>query len=171
MRLLRHPRSVASACLNAGQKSGNGGFGSKGEKSAAKNKAAQAPSPRAPAPGNRASGPSGLTKVDLGAGSQFMGGWLMDDPSVCDELLAVFEERRAAGSTLTGQVSMKGGVMPEVNKAVKDSEEISFAPNDASPAWRAYLKALQAAMTAYVGEYPMCGAYGTFGLVSRTNLQ
>jgi hypothetical protein len=162
---------VASTYLSAGQISGNGEFGSKVDKSVAKKEVARAPAPQPPAPESTTSGSGGLTKVDLGEGSQFMGGWIMENPSVCDDLLAVFEERRAAGSTLTGQVSMKGGLVPEVNKDVKDSEEMSFAPNDSSPAWRAYLQALQAAMTAYVGEYPMCGAYGTFGLVSRTNLQ
>jgi hypothetical protein len=104
-------------------------------------------------------------------GAQFIGGWVMDDPAICDNLVAVFEARRAAGQTLTGQVSMKGGEVAAVHKAVKDSVETSFAPNDPDPAWRAYARSLQAAMTAYVGEYPMCGAYGTFGLVSRANLQ
>ena len=68
-------------------------------------------------------------------------------------------------------VSMKGGNVPVVNKDVKDSVEMSFAPNDRRPAWRKYLGALQGVMGSYIEEYPMAGAYGVFGLTSRTNFQ
>ena len=38
---------------------------------------------------------------------------------------------------------MKGGGAPKVDKEIKDSVELSFAPNDASPAWNKYLASLQ----------------------------
>lgn len=112
---------------------------------------------------------SSLESVDLGGGS-FMRGWMIDT-GVCDDLSALMTKKRASGGALKGQVSMKGGNVPVVNKAIKDSEEISFDPRDSSPEFRAYLQQLQATMGSYLQELPMAGAYGTFGLTSRTNLQ
>ena len=66
---------------------------------------------------------------------------------------------------------MAGGNVPVVNKDVKDSVEMSFAPNDPRPEWRAYLAALNGVFGEYVKEYPMAGAYGVFGLRDRTNFQ
>lgn len=113
--------------------------------------------------------PVSLTNVDFGV--QFLGAWAIQDESVCDDLLALFKERNDSGQTLPGMVSMKGGQTATVQKNIKESIEMSLSPTDSSPAWRKYLRALQSSMASYVGSYPMAGAYGTFSLTSRTNLQ
>jgi len=105
---------------------------------------------------------------ELPEGSQFMGGWRID-PAICDGLVRVFDSKPE--EQLRGQISMEGGAQPVVNKDVKDSVEMSFAPNDPSPEWRAYQAALNGVMGEYIKRYPMAGAYGKFGLVSRTNFQ
>lgn len=97
-----------------------------------------------------------------------MGGWIID-PQICDGLVSVFED--SPEMQTQGMISMQGGSAPVVDKSVKDSLEMSFAPNDLRAEWKAYLSALGGVMGAYVQEYPYAGAYGTFGLVSRTNFQ
>jgi len=97
-----------------------------------------------------------------------MGGWLID-PQVCDSIVKVFEASPDAQTR--GMISMAGGGAPVVEKSVKDSVEMSFAPNDPRPEWKAYLAAVGGVMGAYLDEYPYAGAYGKFGLVSRTNFQ
>ena len=114
---------------------------------------------------------TGLCKHDLGEGTKFMGGWVIEDGSICDDLVAEFNKQKKAGKALKGQVSMKGGGAPVINKDIKDSVEMSFAPNDPSPAFKRYLASLQKVMAAYIEEYPMAGAYGVFGLTSRVNFQ
>ena len=80
-----------------------------------------------------------IAPFELNAGP-FLKGWKIVDPSICDDLVSFYQQRKALGSTLKGQISMKGGGMPVINKDIKDSEEISFAPNDQSPEFRRYLR-------------------------------
>lgn len=82
---------------------------------------------------------SELVPVELGAGA-FLRGWKISDPSICDNLMSLFLKRQQSGSTLMGQVSMKGGGEPVINKDVKDSEEISFHPKSDSPEFRNYMR-------------------------------
>ncbi|KAL1527594.1 hypothetical protein AB1Y20_008981 [Prymnesium parvum] len=140
---------------------GSGFASAKGKKSGRKTDSlpqrATPPSPAAEA-----------TRYELPAGTQFMGGWLIP-PQICDDLVSVFESSPSAQTR--GMISMRGGDAPVVDKSVKDSVEMSFAPNDPRPEWKAYLGALGRVMASYVEEYPMAGAYGQFGLISRTNFQ
>eukprot|EP00287_Rhodomonas_sp_CCMP768_P014536 CAMPEP_0196757200 /NCGR_PEP_ID=MMETSP1091-20130531/103531_1 /TAXON_ID=302021 /ORGANISM="Rhodomonas sp., Strain CCMP768" /LENGTH=250 /DNA_ID=CAMNT_0042105959 /DNA_START=145 /DNA_END=897 /DNA_ORIENTATION=+ len=114
-------------------------------------------------------GPPEVEKFELGEGSMFMGGFVIKDESIIDNLVADFKSK--SDKHLRGMVSMEGGAMPEVNKEVKDSYEMSYGPADKVPAWQRYLQALGSVMKSYVEEYPMCGAYGKFALVSRSNFQ
>eukprot|EP00966_Prymnesium_polylepis_P002001 45471-Prymnesium_polylepis.1 len=130
--------------------------------------------------------------------SQFMGAWRID-PQICDDIVRVFEANPQVQTK--GMISMKGGGAPVIDKSVKDSLEMSFAPNDARPEWKAYLGALgkvtsvdpprswlvvmwastfkpvacfarlYQVMGDYCKVYPMAAAYGVFGLMSRTNFQ
>ena len=68
-----------------------------------------------------------------------MGGWRID-PQICDDIVRVFEANPQVQTK--GMISMKGGGAPVIDKSVKDSIEMSFAPNDARPEWKAYLGAL-----------------------------
>jgi len=110
-----------------------------------------------------------VEKYDLGDGTMFMGGFVIKDESIIDNLVESFKSRPE--KHLQGMISMKGGQAPKVDKDIKDSYELSFGPREQDPAWQRYLAALGSAMRGYVEEYPMSGAYGTFGLVSRSNFQ
>ena len=150
-------------------KGGSRTKGKKGKPLAPPTKAAAAAAAPLPPPG----APSAVEKATLpepeeGGNSMFMGGWTID-PAICDGLIRCFDA--SPESQLRGQVSMAGGNVPVVNKDVKDSVEMSFAPNDPRPEWRAYLAALNGVFGEYVKEYPMAGAYGVFGLRDRTNFQ
>jgi len=112
--------------------------------------------------------PAEPERYELPAGTQFMGAWRID-PQICDDIVRVFEANPQVQTK--GMISMKGGGAPVIDKSVKDSLEMSFAPNDARPEWKAYLGALGKVMGDYCKVYPMAAAYGVFGLMSRTNFQ
>jgi len=143
-----------------------GGFSASKSKTSAKSKKAPKSGYEIAAEAAAASGAP--VKHELPAGAMFMGGWKMS-PQICDDIVSVFES--SPDRQMKGMISMKGGDQPVVDKSVKDSIEMSFAPNDPRPEWKAYLASLGAVMGAYLEEYPMAGAYGKFGLVSRTNFQ
>lgn len=87
-----------------------------------------------------------------------MGGWVIN-PQVCDNIVRVFEASPEAQTR--GMISMRGGSTPVVDKSVKDSLEMSFAPNDPRPEWKAYLGALGGVMKAYVEARRMLAGRST----------
>jgi len=93
---------------------------------------------------------------------------MIDDMSVCDDLVDVFEANQA--SHRPGVVGRDGGAV--VDPSRKESMEMSFMPNDPRPAWRRYRAALQQVMPKYVEKYPYAANYvGPWGLSSATNFQ
>mmetsp|Transcript_60478 Transcript_60478/g.136701 ORF Transcript_60478/g.136701 Transcript_60478/m.136701 type:complete len:276 (-) Transcript_60478:473-1300(-) len=103
-----------------------------------------------------------------GISTLFMGAFVIEDPSVCDDLVKLFESNP--------QVHKKGVIGRDgravVDETKKDSLEISFLPEDSRPEWRRYLSALQQVMPRYVEKYPYSANYvGEWGLSSPTNFQ
>jgi hypothetical protein len=97
-----------------------------------------------------------------------MGAFMIDDLSVCDDLVALFEANPS--SHRAGVVGRDG--KPVVDPAAKESTEVSFLPDDPRPAWRRYRAALQQVLPKYVGQYPYSANYvGPWGLSSPTNFQ
>ncbi|KAJ1453698.1 hypothetical protein M885DRAFT_618890 [Pelagophyceae sp. CCMP2097] len=127
--------------------------------------AARAPAaPQSPLAPSQGISPQGVSEAK---NPQFMGSFMINDETVVDDLVALFE----ATPQVRGMISTAATGQPVVDTAVKDSLECSFAPNDPRPAWRNYLRALKECAAAYVAEYPYAGAYGVWSLNSRTNLQ
>ncbi len=100
--------------------------------------------------------------------TMFMGAFMIDDKSVCDDLVSTFEANPSAHKR--GYVVRDGKAV--VDESRKESLEISFLPNDPTPAWRRYVTCLQQIMPRYVEKYPFSANYvGAWGLSSPTNFQ
>jgi hypothetical protein len=103
-----------------------------------------------------------------GISTLFMGAFMIDDLSVCDDLVALFEANPS--SHRAGVVGRDG--KPVVDPTAKESTEVSFLPDDPRPAWRRYRAALQQVLPKYVAHYPYSANYvGPWGLSSPSNFQ
>jgi len=105
--------------------------------------------------------------VEEGQSSLFLGTFMIEDESVCDDLVAAFEADSA--SHKTGVVGRSNGQV--VDKSRKESVEIKFFPDDPRPAWQRYVAALKRVTTRYVEQYPYAAGVGDWGLSSPTNFQ
>jgi len=106
-----------------------------------------------------------------GQNTLFLGTFLIEDESVCDDLVAAFEQD--TGSHKAGVVGRNtGGRLAQiVDTTCKESTEIKFFPDDPRPAWQRYVAALKRVTSRYVERYPYAGAVGEWGLSSPTNFQ
>ncbi|KAJ8613252.1 hypothetical protein CTAYLR_004524 [Chrysophaeum taylorii] len=153
---------VLLPCSVAAFAAKKGGFATTPKKAPKKKKAAPTVVASPPLPAAE----GGLVEPQSGL-PQFMGAYLIKDPSIPDGIMKLFDET----PQVRGMVSAQGGGEPIVDLRVKDSLEMSVAPNDSRREWRRYVQALNECMGHYVNTYPYAGAYGKFGLVSRTNVQ
>ena len=103
-----------------------------------------------------------------GANTMFMGAYMIEDESVCDGLVQLFEDDPDA---------LKPGVVGRDGRAVidhtsKESMEFSFAPNDPRMPWRRYVTALQKVTMKYTEKYPYAANHvAPWALTSTTNYQ
>lgn len=103
-----------------------------------------------------------------GVSTLFMGAFMIEDPSVCDDLVSLFEDNRSTARK--GVVGRDGKAV--VDETKKDSLELAFMPEDPRPEWQRYLAALQQVTRKYVEKYPYSANYvGQWGLSSPTNFQ
>ncbi len=98
----------------------------------------------------------------------FIGAYHLDDRSVCDDLVALFEAHPEAH--LRGTVNTSDGGS-SVNSEVKDSVEMIFYPNSPAMPFIRYLQELQKCIKEYIAEYAYCDAYAPWTIVEGTNLQ
>ena len=109
--------------------------------------------------------------AEEGQNTLFLGTFLIEDETVCDDLVAAFEAD--TDSHRVGVVGRNAGgqLVQTVDKDSKDSVEIKFFPDDPRPAWQRYVAALKRCTSRYVEKYPYAGAVGSWGLSSPTNFQ
>jgi hypothetical protein len=105
--------------------------------------------------------------VEDGQSTLFLGTFMIEDPSVCDDLVAAFEADTA--SHRTGVVGRNNGQV--IDKSCKDSTEIKFFPDDPRPEWQRYVAALKRCTSRYVEQYPYAGGVGAWGLSCPANFQ
>tara|TARA_B100000424_G_C22928946_1_gene494181 strand:- start:1096 stop:1713 length:618 start_codon:yes stop_codon:yes gene_type:complete len=101
--------------------------------------------------------------------TQFLGGYIICDLTICDKLLDYFKEQKKLGKTNKGTITLNG--RDNLNKKIKDSTELSFNINDQPPCYNNYIKMLQLALNEYIKEYHFCNEYGAFSIIDGTNLQ
>lgn len=97
---------------------------------------------------------------------QFIGEYKIDK-SICDNLVAMFNEANDKGLTQTGCVGDgMGGAM--VDKSIKDSTDIMFAdlPQEMIERYQAdaYLNALYGCVQQYIQKHPVLNGLGPYGL-------
>uniref|UniRef100_A0A6U8NBC9 Prolyl 4-hydroxylase alpha subunit Fe(2+) 2OG dioxygenase domain-containing protein n=2 Tax=Emiliania huxleyi TaxID=2903 RepID=A0A6U8NBC9_EMIHU len=98
----------------------------------------------------------------------FMGAYLIEDESVCDGLVALFE--KDPGALAPGVVGRDGRAV--IDPTSKESLEYSFQPDDARIEWRRYVTALQACTMKYTARYPYAANHvSPWGLSCTTNYQ
>jgi hypothetical protein len=153
---------AAKAKSQAKARPSGGGFG-------APSKAAP---PRAAEPLQTTNEVFRITEAELPSGeginTLFMGAFTIEDPSVCDDLVALCESDPKKLNK--GLVGRDGKAI--VDKNSKDSLEMSFQPNDPRMEWRRYVTALQQITHKYVEKYPYAAnTIGPWGLSSPTNYQ
>jgi len=133
--------------------------------------AAAAP-PRATEPLQTTSEVFRISEAELPSGeginTMFMGAFTIEDPSVCDDLVALCESDPKKLNK--GLVGRDGKAIVDPNS--KESLEMSFQPNDPRMEWRRYVTALQQVTHKYVEKYPYAAnTIGPWGLSSPTNYQ
>jgi len=102
-----------------------------------------------------------------GQNTMFLGTFMIEDASVCDDLIAAFEADPSAHKQ--GVVGRANG--PVVDQNSKESLEIKFMPNDPRPEWQRYVAVLKRCTARYVERYPHAGMVGEWGLSTPTNFQ
>lgn len=93
---------------------------------------------------------------------EFINGWYVDDPTVCEFLIDFFEasDRQLPGRVLTG-----------VDKSVKDSIDLTIAVDYKDPVYQRYLDQLIPVVEEYIVRYPMCNRYSPWGIVEDIRIQ
>jgi hypothetical protein len=105
-----------------------------------------------------------MVEVDIGGPGSFIGGWLLDELQICDELIAYFNASpdRSAGQIGEGQVDTE----------IKDSVDLHIGYerfND--PAVFKYLTGLTQVCQQYVQKYQACAALDAWGITEKVNIQ
>jgi len=81
----------------------------------------------------------GSQGADVPLNTLFMGAFMIEDKSVCDDLNTLYDANPQ--DHRRGVIGRDG--KPVVDTEKKDSYEIFFQPNDPRPAWSRYITALQ----------------------------
>ena len=87
--------------------------------------------------------------IDLN--TQFIGGYMILDLSICDKLLEYFNEQKKLGKTKKGSVNLNG--TENINKKIKESIELNFNINEQPTCFNNYLKILQLSLDEYIKQY------------------
>jgi len=96
--------------------------------------------------------------------NNFIAGWYLDNPKVCDDLIEAFE----GAKKYVGRI----GPNREIIKKDKDSSEITFHPDTSHPAVRAYMTELGLVAEEYKKLYPWCSRqHAAWGIIERVNIQ
>jgi hypothetical protein len=98
----------------------------------------------------------------------FVGAYLLDDTSICDDLLAYFD---ANPHLQTPGVYHQTDGTDTVDPGVKESVDLLFPPDSTTPEFVRYLDALQECVEAYIADYTYCDYYGAWRILEPTGLQ
>jgi hypothetical protein len=93
--------------------------------------------------------------------NNFIGGWYLEDTSICDAVIAQHEVNPDRYEGVLGPRF-------EVDKARKDSIDSQFCDKGVADK---YYDALQKVLIEYMKKYPMCNAYSSFRIVEAPNIQ
>jgi hypothetical protein len=106
-------------------------------------------------------------EVELVAERSFIGAWFIDEPAVCDALVAHFQ---ASPERTRGIIVRRNGVN-DYDPSAKESVEIQFDPGSQVPAFRAYIGELLKCVAEYKKIFAECDAHAPWSIIQPTNLQ
>jgi len=105
-----------------------------------------------------------MKEVIIDAPRSFIGGWILDDLSICDDLINVLE----TGNSLPGTIIKDTGETSVIDKTVKDSIDISLNKDD--PVANKYGEYLQDVLELYKKKFEFCNHVHTYS-IEGINLQ
>ena len=106
-----------------------------------------------------------LAEIALGGEKSFIGGWLLPDISVCDELIAYFHQRE---DQKPGQIGHQG----VVDKSLKDSTDVVITLDQLNePVLARYLSGLRAVSDEYSKRYQAARMVERWGITESINIQ
>lgn len=88
----------------------------------------------------------------------FIGGWYLEDPAVCDEIIAF---HKASANKHEGRIG------DGVNKQIKDSVDVYLEKEILAK----YCNALVKVVDKYVEKYSFCNYYSPWGITERIQIQ
>jgi hypothetical protein len=97
----------------------------------------------------------------------FIGGWYMDDTSLCDDLMIYHRMSPNKIEGVSGTSDSKGQVT--INKAIKESTDVRLNLDDAL--YSRYTKHLGQCLDKYIEKYPYCNGYYPFTDLEPINIQ
>lgn len=97
----------------------------------------------------------------------FIGSYLLDDTTICDDLINYFYLHKE--KQCTGQTTRFGNTY--VDKEIKDSIDIGIYFNDESDVWKRYLQENQNFCTDYAQNFKYADGYAPWGITGYTNIQ
>jgi hypothetical protein len=101
-----------------------------------------------------------MIEHEINSLDNFMGGWIFDDVSICDELIKFHE---------TSPNKTPGKCIDGVNKEFKDSIDCGLSYN--SDLFSKYTTQLNSVALKYIEKYPWCNYYNPWGIISEINIQ
>jgi hypothetical protein len=107
-------------------------------------------------------------EFELNARNSFVGGWFLDDPSICDGMLNFFETSEAY-ERLPGIVGSANG--PMLNKQSKNSLDMSVDVRLKDARLRRYVDALLEVVESYKNKYRFAFTSAPWAIEERLSVQ
>jgi hypothetical protein len=104
-----------------------------------------------------------LRSHEINAMKNFIAGWYLEDVAICDALIRYHRD-----SPAKRQGVMSGGGGGRVDKASKDSVDVTLPPSELASA---YIAALHEVAKAYVEQYPWSARLVPWGVVEPIGIQ
>ena len=104
------------------------------------------------------------TEIKIVAEQSFIGGWIIDDISICDNLIEYFENKpnKHEGYIIDGNKE-------SVIKSVKDSIDLALPRNEKIV--KDYLVQLENILNLYKKKYPRCNNTSSWAITENINMQ
>lgn len=106
-------------------------------------------------------------RVELSAAPAcFIGAWYLEDFSVCDDLVRLYQS--SPHKTIGSTTNRYGEAIVNSDK---ESLELAFRADSAEAPFQEYVRQLQKVIEKYIAEFPWCNEYAAWTIVERVNLQ
>lgn len=105
--------------------------------------------------------------IDFPPQPSFIGAYMLDDISLCDEFINYFYQNTEKQHE--GQTQKFGS--PYVDKSIKESIDVGIYFNDSSDVWQRYIIENQRFCLEYAKEFQYADGYSAWGINGYSNIQ